>query len=54
MVAAMLLVMTGEDPRRAIERVRAVRPGAIETPAQEAYGSRTGLAECLRRSETVP
>ena len=37
MVAAMLLVMTGEDPRRAIERVRAVRPGAIETPAQEAY-----------------
>lgn len=37
MVAAMLLVMMGEDPRRAIERVRAVRPGAIETPAQETY-----------------
>lgn len=37
MVAAMLLVMMGEDPRRAIERVRAVRPGAIETPEQEAY-----------------
>lgn len=37
MVAAMLLVTMGEDPRRAIERVRAVRPGAIETPAQEAY-----------------
>ena len=37
MVAAMLLVTTGEDPRRAIERVRAVRPGAIETPEQEAY-----------------
>ncbi|MCJ2122082.1 cyclin-dependent kinase inhibitor 3 family protein [Methylobacterium sp. J-077] len=37
MVAAMLLVMMGEDPRRAIERVRAVRPGAIETQAQEAY-----------------
>ncbi|MGU3287649.1 cyclin-dependent kinase inhibitor 3 family protein [Methylobacterium mesophilicum] len=37
MVAAMLLVTMGEDPKRAIERVRAVRPGAIETPAQEAY-----------------
>lgn len=36
-VAAMLLVMMGEDPKRAIDRVRAVRPGAIETPAQEAY-----------------
>jgi ADP-ribosyl-[dinitrogen reductase] hydrolase len=37
MIAAMLLVLMGEDPRQAIERVRAVRPGAIETPAQEAY-----------------
>jgi ADP-ribosyl-[dinitrogen reductase] hydrolase len=37
MVAAMLLTMMGEDPRRAIERVRAVRPGAIETPEQEAH-----------------
>ncbi|MGU3408073.1 cyclin-dependent kinase inhibitor 3 family protein [Methylobacterium brachiatum] len=37
MVSAMLLVMMGENPRRAIERVRAIRPGAIETPAQEAY-----------------
>lgn len=37
MIAAKLLVMTGDDPRRAIERVRTVRPGAIETPAQEAY-----------------
>lgn len=37
MVAAMLLVLMGENPRRAIERVRAVRPGAIETQAQEAY-----------------
>lgn len=37
MVAAMLLVMMDEDPRRAIERERAVRPGAIETPEQEAY-----------------
>jgi ADP-ribosyl-[dinitrogen reductase] hydrolase len=37
MVAAMLLVTMGEDPRRAIQRVRAIRPGAIETPEQEAY-----------------
>lgn len=37
MVGAMLLVMMGEDPRTVIERVRAVRPGAIETPSQEAY-----------------
>lgn len=37
LVAAMLLVMMGDDPKRAIDRVRAIRPGAIETPAQEAY-----------------
>lgn len=37
MIAARLVTIIGEDPRRAIERVRAVRPGAIETPAQEAY-----------------
>jgi ADP-ribosyl-[dinitrogen reductase] hydrolase len=37
MVAAMLLVMMGEEPERAIGCVRAVRPGAIETPVQEAY-----------------
>lgn len=37
MVAAMLLVTMGEEPRRAIERVRAVRPGAVETPEQEEY-----------------
>jgi ADP-ribosyl-[dinitrogen reductase] hydrolase len=37
MIAAMLVTITGEDPRSATERVRAVRPGAIETPAQEAY-----------------
>ncbi|MGU3464247.1 cyclin-dependent kinase inhibitor 3 family protein [Methylobacterium sp. C33D] len=37
MVAAVLVIIMGEDPRRAIERVRAVRPDAIETAAQEAY-----------------
>jgi ADP-ribosyl-[dinitrogen reductase] hydrolase len=36
-VAAKLLVMMGEDPSRAVEQVRSVRPGAIETPEQEAY-----------------
>lgn len=37
LVAAKLLTMMGEDPATAIERVRAIRPGAIETPEQEAY-----------------
>jgi ADP-ribosyl-[dinitrogen reductase] hydrolase len=37
MVAARLLVELGEEPRTAIQRVRAARPGAIETAAQEAY-----------------
>ena len=36
-VAALLLVATGETPQAAIGRVRAARPGAIETRAQEAY-----------------
>lgn len=36
-VAALLLVATGEAPLVAIRRVRSARPGAIETPAQEAY-----------------
>lgn len=35
MVAARLLAELGMDPDRAIEAVRRVRPGAIETPAQE-------------------
>ena len=43
MIAAKLMVMMGDDPRRAIEQVRAKRPGAIETPAQEAYVLRQGL-----------
>jgi ADP-ribosyl-[dinitrogen reductase] hydrolase len=37
MIAARLLVELGEEPRAAIQRVRAVRRGAIETAAQEAY-----------------
>jgi protein-tyrosine phosphatase len=37
MIAARLLVETGVEPEVAIERVRAVRPGAIETGAQERW-----------------
>lgn len=36
-IAARLLVERGEPAATAIARVRAARPGAIETPAQEAY-----------------
>jgi protein-tyrosine phosphatase len=36
-VAARLLVELGVAPRDAVNRVRAVRPGAIETSAQEQY-----------------
>ncbi|MCJ2072314.1 cyclin-dependent kinase inhibitor 3 family protein [Methylobacterium sp. J-030] len=42
LVADKLLVMMGDDPRRTMERVRATRPGAIETPEQEAYVLRQG------------
>ena len=41
MIAARLLAETGVDPDVAITRVRAVRPGAIETDAQEDW-ARTG------------
>jgi hypothetical protein len=37
MVAAFLLIETGERPEVATRRVREVRPGAIETAAQERY-----------------
>lgn len=37
LVAARMLVELGVEPRDAINRVRAVRRGAIETRAQEAY-----------------
>ncbi len=36
-VAACLLVELGEVPRDAVRRVRAARPYAIETAAQECY-----------------
>lgn len=36
-IAARLLVELGTEPAQAIRQVRAVRPGAIETAAQEAY-----------------
>lgn len=36
-VAACLLVELGAAPRDAVRRVRAVRPGAIETAVQERY-----------------
>jgi ADP-ribosyl-[dinitrogen reductase] hydrolase len=37
MIAARILVQLGTDPMNAIEAVRAVRPGAIETAPQEAW-----------------
>ena len=36
-IAARLLVELGSAPATAIERVRAVRPGSIETRAQESF-----------------
>jgi ADP-ribosyl-[dinitrogen reductase] hydrolase len=36
-IASWLLIELGMPPKTAIERVRAVRPGAIETRAQEEY-----------------
>jgi protein-tyrosine phosphatase len=41
MIAARLLAETGVDLNEAMARVRAVRPGGIETPAQEDW-VRTG------------
>lgn len=37
MVAARMLIDLGVEPQDAIDRVRAVRPRAVETPEQEAY-----------------
>ena len=37
MIGARLLIETGMEPTTAISRVRAVRPGAIETREQEKY-----------------
>lgn len=47
MIAARLLVETGDEPEVAIRRVRAQRPGAIETRAQEGYVK--GLAKTAAR-----
>lgn len=44
-IASRLLTELGWDPARAIEAVRAVRPGALETTAQEAYVLGFGAAE---------
>jgi len=40
MIAARLLVEVGTDPASAISKVRAARPGAIETHEQEKYVKR--------------
>ena len=37
LVAARLLIELGEEPVTALDRVRAVRPGAVETAEQETY-----------------
>lgn len=36
-VAAALLIELGETPREALRKVRAARPGAVETRGQERY-----------------
>ncbi len=36
-ISARLLIELGQTPKEAIEQVRSVRPGAIETPGQVAY-----------------
>jgi hypothetical protein len=40
MISARLLVESGVEPETAIERVRAARPGAIETPQQVEWVSK--------------
>lgn len=37
LIAARLLIELGEAPSRALQRVRAARPGAVETREQELY-----------------
>jgi ADP-ribosyl-[dinitrogen reductase] hydrolase len=44
-VAARLLVELGTGPRQAIRRVRSVRPGALETAAQETYVHSLSVAQ---------
>ncbi len=51
-VAARLLVEAGLEPHEAIRRVRDARPGAIETPEQEAYVHRQARAPERRPATT--
>ena len=37
MVALRLMIEAGEDPQAALRRLRAARPGAVETAAQEGW-----------------
>ncbi|MGB3280173.1 MAG: protein-tyrosine phosphatase family protein, partial [Pseudorhodobacter sp.] len=39
MIALRLMVDTGEEPGAALARLRAVRPCAVETDAQEVWAS---------------
>ncbi len=39
MVALRLMVETGEDPETALERLRAARPGTVETEAQKDWAA---------------
>lgn len=52
MVVARLLVEDGMEAGEAMRAVRAVRPGAIETPAQERWVSRERAAPLTLPSET--
>jgi protein-tyrosine phosphatase len=50
-VACLLLVELGARPAEALQKIRAARPGAVETPAQEQYvmSYRTRFAGADRR-----
>jgi ADP-ribosyl-[dinitrogen reductase] hydrolase len=52
LVAARLLIELGAIPHEALDTVRAVRPGAVETRQQEEYVLRVG-AVSLSRSATA-
>jgi ADP-ribosyl-[dinitrogen reductase] hydrolase len=48
-IAARLLIELGEAPDKALQRVRAARPGAVETPEQEDYVLR-GVSNLISRA----
>lgn len=50
LVAGRILVERGVDPRSAVHRVRAVRPHAIETQAQERYVLNSKARTCSNQS----